>query len=64
MQIQWPAPFPGAYWLNEREGRAFLDVLRRRALFRKNPRNDRPAPVPARIRPGRDQIIDTPTDAS
>jgi 8-amino-3,8-dideoxy-alpha-D-manno-octulosonate transaminase len=34
MKIQWPDPFPGAYWLDEREERAVLDVLRRRSLFR------------------------------
>jgi 8-amino-3,8-dideoxy-alpha-D-manno-octulosonate transaminase len=34
MKIQWPDPFPGAYWLDEREEQAVLDVLRRRSLFR------------------------------
>lgn len=32
--IHWPAPYPGAHWLDGREARAVLDVLRRRALFR------------------------------
>jgi 8-amino-3,8-dideoxy-alpha-D-manno-octulosonate transaminase len=34
MKIRWPEPFPGAYWLDEREEQAVLDVLRRRSLFR------------------------------
>ena len=34
MKIKWPEPFPGAYWLDEREEQAVLDVLRRRSLFR------------------------------
>jgi 8-amino-3,8-dideoxy-alpha-D-manno-octulosonate transaminase len=34
MKIQWPDPYPGAYWLDEREERAVLDVVRRRSLFR------------------------------
>ena len=34
MKIKWPEPFPGAYWLDEREENAVLDVLRRRSLFR------------------------------
>lgn len=34
MKIKWPEPYPGAYWLDEREERAVLDVLRRRSLFR------------------------------
>lgn len=32
--VNWPAPYPGAYWLDGREERAVLDVLRRRSLFR------------------------------
>ncbi|MCX6903328.1 MAG: DegT/DnrJ/EryC1/StrS family aminotransferase, partial [Verrucomicrobia bacterium] len=31
---KWPAPYPGAYWLDEREDRAVLDVLHKRSLFR------------------------------
>jgi 8-amino-3,8-dideoxy-alpha-D-manno-octulosonate transaminase len=34
MQTKWPDPYPGAHWLDEREERAVLDVLRRRSLFR------------------------------
>ena len=34
MKIKWPEPFPGAYWLDQREENAVLDVLRRRSLFR------------------------------
>ena len=34
MKIKWPEPFPGAYWLDEREEKAVLDVLRRKSLFR------------------------------
>jgi dTDP-4-amino-4,6-dideoxygalactose transaminase len=34
MKIKWPAPYPGAHWLDEREDRAVLDVLHRRSLFR------------------------------
>lgn len=34
MKIKWPAPYPGAYWLDAREDRAVLDVLHRRSLFR------------------------------
>jgi dTDP-4-amino-4,6-dideoxygalactose transaminase len=34
MKIQWPEPYPGAYWLNEREEHAVLRVLHRRSLFR------------------------------
>ncbi|HXP59154.1 MAG TPA: DegT/DnrJ/EryC1/StrS family aminotransferase [Dongiaceae bacterium] len=34
MKLNWPAPFPGAHWLDEREDRAVLDVLHRRSLFR------------------------------
>ena len=33
-KIKWPAPYPGAHWLDQREDRAVLDVLRKRALFR------------------------------
>jgi 8-amino-3,8-dideoxy-alpha-D-manno-octulosonate transaminase len=34
MKIKWPAPYPGAHWLDEREDQAVLDVLHRRSLFR------------------------------
>jgi dTDP-4-amino-4,6-dideoxygalactose transaminase len=34
MKIKWPAPYPGAHWLDEREDRAVLDVLHKRSLFR------------------------------
>ena len=34
MKIKWPAPYPGAHWLDGREDRAVLDVLHRRSLFR------------------------------
>lgn len=34
MKIKWPAPYPGAHWLDAREDRAVLDVLHRRSLFR------------------------------
>src|SRR5271165_2420840 len=34
MKFKWPEPFPGAYWLDEREEKAVLDVLRRKSLFR------------------------------
>jgi dTDP-4-amino-4,6-dideoxygalactose transaminase len=34
MKMKWPAPFPGAHWLDQREDEAVLDVLHRRALFR------------------------------
>jgi dTDP-4-amino-4,6-dideoxygalactose transaminase len=34
MAIKWPVAYPGAHWLDAREERAVLDVLRRRALFR------------------------------
>ena len=34
MTIKWPEPFPGAYWLDESEEKAALDVLRRKSLFR------------------------------
>ena len=29
MGLKWPEPFPGAYWLDEREERAVLRVLHR-----------------------------------
>lgn len=32
--FQWPFEFPGAYWLDEKEERAVLDVLRNGSLFR------------------------------
>jgi dTDP-4-amino-4,6-dideoxygalactose transaminase len=34
MAIKWPAPYPGAHWLDSREDRAVLDTLHRRSLFR------------------------------
>jgi dTDP-4-amino-4,6-dideoxygalactose transaminase len=34
MKMKWPDPYPGAYWLDEREDRVVLDVLHRRSLFR------------------------------
>ncbi|MCL5096625.1 MAG: DegT/DnrJ/EryC1/StrS family aminotransferase [Candidatus Omnitrophica bacterium] len=34
MKIKWPAPYPGAHWLDAREERAVMEVLRRRSLFR------------------------------
>jgi len=34
MAIKWPAPYPGAHWLDAREDRAVLSVLHRRSLFR------------------------------
>jgi 8-amino-3,8-dideoxy-alpha-D-manno-octulosonate transaminase len=34
MKTKFPAPYPGAHWLDAREERAVLDVLRRRSLFR------------------------------
>jgi dTDP-4-amino-4,6-dideoxygalactose transaminase len=34
MNVKWPEPYPGAYWLDAREDRAVLDVLHRRSLFR------------------------------
>jgi 8-amino-3,8-dideoxy-alpha-D-manno-octulosonate transaminase len=34
LKLQWPAPYPGAHWLDQREDRAVLDVLHKRALFR------------------------------
>jgi len=34
MKIKLPSPYPGAHWLDAREERAILDVLRRRSLFR------------------------------
>ncbi|MCX6909199.1 MAG: DegT/DnrJ/EryC1/StrS family aminotransferase [Verrucomicrobia bacterium] len=34
MKIKLPDPYPGAHWLDAREERAVLDVLRRRSLFR------------------------------
>src|SRR5688572_23816874 len=30
----WPYEFPGAYWLDQREEQAVLDVLRNGSLFR------------------------------
>jgi dTDP-4-amino-4,6-dideoxygalactose transaminase len=32
--MKWPAPYPGAHWLDASEDRAVLDVLHQRALFR------------------------------
>jgi 8-amino-3,8-dideoxy-alpha-D-manno-octulosonate transaminase len=34
MKISWPAPYPGAHWLDQSEDKAVLDVLHRRSLFR------------------------------
>ena len=34
MTVEWPYEFPGAYWLDEEEERAVLDVLRKGSLFR------------------------------
>ena len=34
MSEQWAFEFPGAYWLDEEEERAVLDVLRNGSLFR------------------------------
>ena len=34
MKMKWPDPYPGAYWLDDREDRVVLDVLHRRSLFR------------------------------
>lgn len=34
MKIEWPYEFPGAYWLDEQEEEAVLEVLRRGSLFR------------------------------
>jgi 8-amino-3,8-dideoxy-alpha-D-manno-octulosonate transaminase len=34
MKIKWPNPYPGAYWLDEREEEVVTDVIRRRTLFR------------------------------
>jgi 8-amino-3,8-dideoxy-alpha-D-manno-octulosonate transaminase len=34
MKIKWPAPYPGAHWLDQREDRAVLNVLHQRSLFR------------------------------
>jgi 8-amino-3,8-dideoxy-alpha-D-manno-octulosonate transaminase len=34
LKVRWPEPYPGAYWLDEREDRAVLEVLHRRSLFR------------------------------
>lgn len=34
MTVQWPHEFPGAYWLDEDEEKAVLDVLRKGSLFR------------------------------
>jgi 8-amino-3,8-dideoxy-alpha-D-manno-octulosonate transaminase len=33
-KLKWPGAFPGAPWLDQREEKAVLGVLRRRALFR------------------------------
>src|SRR5687767_14067441 len=32
--IDWPREFPGAYWIDQREEQAVLDVLRNGSLFR------------------------------
>ena len=34
MAEKWPYEFPGAYWLDEQEDRAVLDVLHTGSLFR------------------------------
>jgi len=34
MKPEWPCEFPGAYWLDEHEDRAVLDVLHNGSLFR------------------------------
>src|SRR5262249_28137480 len=34
MQVTWPSEFPGAYWLDEQEESAVLDVLRNGSMFR------------------------------
>lgn len=34
MEVSWPYEFPGAYWLDEEEEAAVLDVLRHGSLFR------------------------------
>jgi dTDP-4-amino-4,6-dideoxygalactose transaminase len=34
MKIDWPYEFPGAYWLDEQEEEAVLDVIRSKTLFR------------------------------
>ena len=34
MRVDWPYEFPGAYWLDEQEEKAVLDVLRHGSLFR------------------------------
>ncbi len=34
MLVDWPYEFPGAYWLDEQEEQAVLDVLRRGSMFR------------------------------
>ena len=34
MKETWPYEFPGAYWLDEQEDSAVLDVLHKGSLFR------------------------------
>lgn len=34
MKVDWPFEFPGAYWLDEQEEQAVLEVLRNGSLFR------------------------------
>ena len=34
MHVDWPYEFPGAYWLDEQEEQAVVDVLRHGSLFR------------------------------
>lgn len=34
MRVDWPFEFPGAYWMDEREEAAVVDVLRNGSLFR------------------------------
>ena len=39
-KIDWPFEFPGAYWVDEKEEEALLDVLRKGSLFRYYGLND------------------------
>ena len=34
MKVTWPFEFPGAYWVDQKEEKAVLDVLRKGSLFR------------------------------
>jgi len=40
MKVDWPYEFPGAYWLDTREEKAVLSVLRKGSLFRYYGLND------------------------